>query len=105
MTAVACPRRDGGAESYQEARLRAPAALEHLNRQWPACAEPGLQLAPIHDDNLPAASLGLDLLTQQCAAAFDQYSAEEKICIVLKGLRGEENISELCCREGIAASM
>jgi transposase len=34
-----------------------------------------------------------------------QYSAKEKIRIVLEGLRGEENISELCCREGIAASM
>ena len=34
-----------------------------------------------------------------------QYSAEEKIRIVLEGLRGEENISELCRREGIAASM
>jgi transposase-like protein len=34
-----------------------------------------------------------------------QYSAEEKICIVLEGLRGEENISELCRRKGIAASM
>ena len=32
-------------------------------------------------------------------------SAEEKIRIVLEGLRGEENISELCRREGIAASM
>jgi transposase len=28
-----------------------------------------------------------------------QYSAEEKIRIVLEGLRGEENISELCGRE------
>src|SRR3974377_2206088 len=34
-----------------------------------------------------------------------QYSAEEKIRIVLEGLRGEDNISELCRREGIAASM
>jgi len=34
-----------------------------------------------------------------------QYSAEEKIRIVLEGLRGEENISELCRREGIGASM
>ncbi len=34
-----------------------------------------------------------------------QYSVEEKIRIVLEGLRGEENISELCRREGIAASM
>ena len=34
-----------------------------------------------------------------------QYSAEVKIRIVPEGLRGEENISELCRREGIAASM
>ena len=33
------------------------------------------------------------------------YTAEDKIRIVLEGLRGEENISELCRREGIAASM
>ena len=33
-----------------------------------------------------------------------QYSAEEKIRIVLEGLRGEESISELCRREGIASS-
>ena len=31
-----------------------------------------------------------------------QYSAEEKIRIVLAGLRGEDSISELCRREGIA---
>ena len=34
-----------------------------------------------------------------------RFSAEDKIRIVLEGLRGEENISELCRREGIAASM
>ena len=33
-----------------------------------------------------------------------QYSAEEKIRIVLEGLRGEESISALCRREGIAES-
>ena len=33
------------------------------------------------------------------------YSAEDKIRIVLKGLRGEESIAELCRRERIAASM
>src|SRR3981081_504477 len=30
-----------------------------------------------------------------------QYSAEEKIRIVLDGLRGEHSIAELCRREGI----
>jgi transposase len=32
------------------------------------------------------------------------WSAEDKIRIVLEGLRGEDSISELCRREGIAAS-
>jgi len=31
-----------------------------------------------------------------------RYSAEEKICIVLDGLRGEESVAELCW-EGVLA--
>ena len=31
-----------------------------------------------------------------------QYTAEEKIRIVVSGLRGEESIAALCRREGIA---
>ena len=31
-----------------------------------------------------------------------QYGAEEKIRIVLEGLRGEDSIAELCRKEGIA---
>ena len=34
-----------------------------------------------------------------------RYSAEEKIRIVLAGLRGEESIAALCRREGIAESL
>ncbi len=34
-----------------------------------------------------------------------QFSAEDKIRIVLDGLRGESSISELCRREGIAESL
>ena len=34
-----------------------------------------------------------------------QFSAEEKIRIVLDGLRGEVTITELCRREGIAESL
>lgn len=33
------------------------------------------------------------------------HSAEEKIRIVLEGLRGEDSIAELCRREGIATSL
>ncbi len=32
-----------------------------------------------------------------------RYSAEEKIRIVLEGLKGEETVAELCRREGISA--
>ena len=38
-------------------------------------------------------------------AARKQYSAEDKIRIVLDGLRGEDSIAELCRREGIAQSL
>jgi transposase len=34
-----------------------------------------------------------------------RYSAEEKIRIVLEGLRGEDSIAELCRREGINANL
>ena len=33
------------------------------------------------------------------------YNAEEKIRIVLEGLRGEESIAELCRREGINTNL
>ena len=34
-----------------------------------------------------------------------QFSAEEKIRIVLAGLRGEDSIAELCRREGIVQNL
>jgi transposase len=34
-----------------------------------------------------------------------KFSSEEKIRIVLEGLKGEVSISELCRREGIAANL
>ena len=34
-----------------------------------------------------------------------QYSAEEKIRIILDGLRGEESVAALCRREGIAEGL
>jgi transposase len=38
-------------------------------------------------------------------ATRERYSAEEKIRIVLDGLRGESSIAELCRREGIAEGL
>ena len=34
-----------------------------------------------------------------------QYSAEEKVRVVLEGMRGEESIVEICRREGISSNL
>jgi len=34
-----------------------------------------------------------------------RFSAEEKVRIVLEGLRGEQSIAELCRREGLAPNL
>lgn len=45
------------------------------------------------------------IIRQVKKATRKKFSAEEKIRIVLEGLRGEESISELCRREGISPSI
>ena len=52
-------------------------------------------------DKAPAEQVVKDLRR----ATRRHFSAEDKIRIVLEGLRGEESIAELCRREGIASSM
>lgn len=46
-----------------------------------------------------------DVVSQIKRATRRKFSAEEKIRIVLEGLRGEIPISDLCRREGIASSI
>jgi transposase len=46
-----------------------------------------------------------DVVTQIRKVTRRRFSAEEKIRIVLEGLRGEFSISEICRREGIASSV
>jgi transposase len=46
-----------------------------------------------------------DVVKQIRKATRRRFSAEDKIRIVLEGLRGETPISEICRREGIAASV
>lgn len=50
-------------------------------------------------------SAAKDVVSQIRKATRRKFSAEDKIKIVLEGLRGEITISELCRREGIAASV
>lgn len=49
--------------------------------------------------------MGMDVVTQIRRATRKKYSGEEKVHIILEGLRGEIPISELCRREGIAPTM
>ena len=53
---------------------------------------------PIGTRKSPGAKIVKDIIR----ATRKQYSSEEKIRIVLDGLRGEDSIAELCRREGIA---
>ena len=46
-----------------------------------------------------------DVITRIRKATRRKFSADEKIRIVLEGLRGETSISEICRREGIASSV
>ncbi len=53
----------------------------------------------------PAPTSGERVIRDIRRATRRQYSAEEKIRIVLDGLQGESSIAELCRREGIAESL
>jgi len=55
--------------------------------------------------SVPEKALAEQVVKDIRRATRRQFSAEEKIRIVLEGVRGEESIAELCRREGIAASM
>ena len=46
-----------------------------------------------------------DVITQIRKATRRKFLADEKIRIVLEGLRGEQSIPEICRRESIAASI
>jgi len=49
--------------------------------------------------------MGMNVVAKIRQATRRKYTAEEKIRIVLEGLRGEIPISELCRREGIAPTL
>src|SRR4028118_591674 len=53
----------------------------------------------------PAKELAEQVVSDVRRATRRQFSAEEKIRIVLQGLRGEDSIAELCRREGISQNL
>src|SRR5918995_5830522 len=53
----------------------------------------------------PAKERAEQVVTDIRRATRKHYSAEEKIRIVLTGLRGEDSIAELCRREGISQNL
>src|SRR5262252_3353828 len=61
--------------------------------------------APLRQKSVTGSSPSERLVKTIRRATRKQYSAEEKIRIVLDGLRGESSIAELCRREGIAEGL
>jgi transposase-like protein len=55
--------------------------------------------------SVPSKQLAEGMIRDIRRATRRHFSAEEKIRIVLQGLRGEESIADLCRLEGIASSM
>ena len=53
----------------------------------------------------PAGDETVKPIRQTRQATVKRYSAEEKLRIVMEGLRGEEPISAICRREGIHANL
>ena len=53
----------------------------------------------------PAKELAEQVVSDIRRATRRPFSAEEKIRIVLQGLRGEDSIAELCRREGISQNL
>src|SRR3712207_8028601 len=66
-------------------------------RERPPAAAPGTTAAT----KPPAEQVVRDIRRR----THKQHSAEEKIRVVLEGLRGEDSIAALCRREGIAESL
>ena len=82
-----------GSNEWQESRARLAAPCETLtlgiSRASQLLFQSGIPRRDVHE----------------CCATREQHSAEEKIRIVLAGLRGEDSIAEHCRREGIAQSL
>ena len=59
-----------------------------------------------HEQTLtPAGNETVKLIRQTRQATQKRYTAEEKIRIVMEGLRGEDPVSAICRREGIHSNL
>ena len=61
--------------------------------------------APAAGDSTPATPAAERVVRDIRRRTRKRHSAEEKIRVVLEGLRGEDSIAALCRREGIAESL
>src|SRR5262249_45439362 len=95
----------GGAGFFsQECPASAPVRLGSL-RNGGFLAHCSRQGAKMRQKSDSTAGTPEKLVRDIRRATRKQYSAEEKIRIVLDGLRGESSIAELCRRENIAESL
>jgi transposase len=64
------------------------------------------RLTPHHEQTLtPAGNETVKLIRQTRQATRKRYTAEEKIRILMEGLRGEDPVSAICRREGIHSNL
>jgi transposase len=61
--------------------------------------------APVAGDSTPAKPAAERVVRDIRRRTRKHHTAEDKIRVVLEGLRGEESIAALCRREGIAESL
>ena len=64
-----------------------------------------LDVAKMRQKSVPARAPAEQVVKDIRRATRRHFSAEDKIRIVLEGLRGEESIAELCRREGIVQNL
>src|SRR5215470_11845914 len=93
--------RGGGGTSARDG-ANGNAAGARLGDFWPIVTIEGAQMG---QKSGPLKKPAEQIVKEIRRATRRQFSAEEKIRIVLSGLRGEDSIAELCRREGIVQNL
>jgi len=91
----------------QHVHVMNSSALFLLQSFWPDCGRrPSHKMKPKHSKSNSAAKPSAEAVVKDIKRRTRRhFSAEDKIRIVLEGLRGDDSIAELCRKEGIAQNL
>jgi transposase len=90
---------------YHQPTQRLFPKIELRSAEYPIWLIVALQGAKMRQKSGPAKEPAEKIVKDIRRMTRRKFSAEEKIRIVLEGLRGEESIAELCRREGIVQNL